>query len=91
MSNKLHDHGDHFITTPKAEPFLERMILNNRALIILVFVLLTGFLGYQASQIRPDASFERLIPLKHEFIKNMMENRDDLENLGNYINIAVAV
>ncbi len=91
MSNKLHDHGDHFITSPKAEPFLERLIFNNRGIIVLLFVLLTGFLGYQASLIRPDASFERLIPLKHEFIRNMMENRDDLENLGNYINIAVAV
>lgn len=90
MTNKLHDHGDHFIATPKAEPFLERMIFNNRALIVLIFVALTAFLGYNASQIKPDASFERLIPLKHEFIQNMLANRDDLENLGNYINIAVA-
>ncbi|MBK8969833.1 MAG: RND family transporter [Hahellaceae bacterium] len=90
MTNKLHDHGDHFLATPKAEPFLERLIFNNRALIILIFVALTGFLGYNASQIKPDASFERLIPLKHEFIQNMLANRDDLENLGNYINIAVA-
>lgn len=91
MSNKLHDHGDHFITTPKAEPFLERVIFNNRLIILILFMGITAFLGYQMTQIKPDASFERLIPLKHEFIQNMMENRDDLENLGNYINIAVAV
>ncbi len=91
MANKLHDHGDHFITTPKAEPFLERVIFNNRLIILILFMGITAFLGYQMTQIKPDASFERLIPLKHEFIQNMMENRDDLENLGNYINIAVAV
>lgn len=91
MSNKHHDHGDHFITSPKAEPFLERIIFNNRPIILIAFLVLTVLLGWQASQMKPDASFERLIPLEHEFIRNMMENRDDLENLGNYVNIAVAV
>jgi predicted RND superfamily exporter protein len=43
------------------------------------------------SQIRPDASFERLIPLEHPFIINMLDNREDLGNLGNSIRIAVSV
>lgn len=69
----------------------ERLIFENRPVILGLFLLITAFLGFNASQIKPDASFERLIPLEHEFIQNMMDNRSDLENLGNFIRIAVAV
>lgn len=68
----------------------ERLIFGNRPVLLGLFILITAFLGYNASQIKPDASFERLIPLEHEFIKNMLENRSDLENLGNFVRIAVA-
>jgi len=34
MSNPKHDKGEHYLTTPKAEPFLERLIFNNRAIIL---------------------------------------------------------
>lgn len=69
----------------------ERLIFENRPVILGLFLLITAFLGFNAAQIKPDASFERLIPLEHEFIQNMMDNRSDLENLGNFIRIAVAV
>ncbi|MFD2229022.1 efflux RND transporter permease subunit [Alkalimarinus sediminis] len=91
MSNPKHDKGEHYLLTPKAEPFLERVIFNNRFVILVMFLFLTAFLGYNAVKIKPDASFERLIPLEHPFIINMLENRSDLENLGNSIKIAVAV
>ncbi|OZG74003.1 RND transporter [Hahella sp. CCB-MM4] len=89
MSNKLHDQGDHFILTPKAEPWLERLVFNNRLFILVAFLCITAYLAYSASQIKPDASFERLIPLEHPYIQNMLANRDDLQNLGNSIRIAV--
>lgn len=89
MSNPKHDKGEHYLITPKAEPFVERLIFNNRLVILISFLLLTAFLGYNAVQIKPDASFERLIPLKHPYIVNMMANRSDLENLGNFVRIAV--
>lgn len=91
MSNSKHDKGENYILTPKAEPFLERVIFNNRLVILIGFLLLTGFLGYNAVQIKPDASFERLIPLEHPYIVNMLDNRDDLANLGNFVRIAVEV
>ena len=91
MSNKQHDHGDHFLVSPKAEPLLERLIFNNRLIILIAFILITAFLVFSAVKIKPDASFERLIPLEHPYIQNMMENRDSLENLGNSVRIAVAV
>ncbi|MDC0663796.1 efflux RND transporter permease subunit [Marinobacter sp. SS21] len=89
MSNPKHDKGDHYLTTPKAEPFLERLIFNNRALILFGFLILTLFLGYNAIKIQPDASFERMIPLEHPYIVNMLNHRNDLENLGNFVRIAV--
>jgi hypothetical protein len=91
MSDPNHDKGEHYITTPKAEPFLERLIFNNRAIILIVFFFLTLFLGYNAVKIQPDASFERMIPLEHPYIVNMLEHRNDLENLGNFVRIAVEV
>jgi len=69
----------------------ERLIFSNRPVILALFALLTAFLAFNASQIRPDASFERLIPLEHPFIINMLDNREDLGNLGNSIRIAVSV
>ena len=91
MSNPKHDKGEHYLTTPKAEPFLERLIFNNRAIILIAFFFLALFLGYNAVKIEPDASFERMIPLEHPYIVNMLEHRDDLENLGNFVRIAVEV
>lgn len=91
MSSSKHDRGEHYILTPKAEPFLERMIFNNRVIILVAFFFLTLFLAYNAVQIKPDASFERLIPLEHPYIVNMMDNREDLANLGNFVRIAVEV
>ncbi|HEV8076769.1 MAG TPA: RND family transporter, partial [Marinobacter sp.] len=90
MTNPKHDRGEHFLTTPKAAPFLERLIFNNRVIILILFTVLTLFLGYNAVKIQPDASFERMIPLEHPYIVNMLEHRDDLENLGNFVRIAVA-
>jgi uncharacterized protein len=91
MSNPKHDKGEHYITTPNAEPFLERLIFNNRAIILVAFFFLTLFLGYNAVKIQPDASFERMIPLEHPYIVNMLEHRDSLANLGNFVRIAVEV
>ncbi len=53
--------------------------------------MLTLFLGYNAIKIQPDASFERMIPLEHPYVVNMLDHRDDLDNLGNFVRIAVAV
>ncbi len=80
MNNHEHD----------LEPQLERLIFNNRRFLITVFVLSTLFLGYKATSIRPDASFENMIPLQHPYIVKMMEHRDELSGGGNSIRIAVA-
>ena len=69
--------------------FLERVIFNNRPAVIVLCLLVTVFLVWQASQIRPSTSFEKMIPLSHPFIENMLEHRNDLANLGNTVRISV--
>ncbi len=89
MSKKHHHDSDNYILSPETEPFLERLFFNNRVLFLLIFLGLTVFLSYSAVNIKPDASLEKLIPLKHPYIVNMMDNRDSLSNLGNSIRISV--
>ena len=69
--------------------FLERLIFNNRPAVILICLLISIFLFFQATQVRPSTSFEKMIPLSHPFIQKMMEHRNDLANLGNTVRISV--
>jgi len=82
---------DRNLLTQLAEPFLEKVIFNNRLVLLIIFGVLTALLGYQASKTRPDASLERMIPLDHPYVINLMDHRSDLENLANFIRISVAV
>ena len=74
----------------KPASFLERLIFNNRPIVILICLLISAFLFYQAAQVRPATSFEKMIPLGHPYIQNMLKHRDDLANLGNTVRISVA-
>ena len=70
-------------------PLAERLLFGNRVLVIVLFALLTIFFGYQASKLKPDASFEKMIPTSHPYIQNYLRNRADLASLGNSIRITV--
>lgn len=81
VSNKNIDHV----------PFLERLVFENRIAILVLVLLITGFLGYQMSQVRPDVQFEKLIPLQHPYIQNSMKYMPTGGNAGNAVQIAVEV
>lgn len=68
---------------------LERLIFNNRPAVIVLCLLISVFLFYQAAQVRPQTSFEKMIPLGHPYIQKMLEHRNDLANLGNTVRISV--
>src|SRR5699024_5573175 len=68
---------------------LERLIFNNRPAVIAICVLISAFLFWNAAQVRPETSFEKMIPLQHPYIGSMLEHRDDLANLGNSVRISV--
>ncbi len=48
---------------------LERILFRHRIVPILTFVVLTLFLGYKATHIQLDASFNKNIPLNHDYMK----------------------
>ena len=73
-----------------SEEFAERFLFHRRLLVLVIFGLLTLFLGFQAVQIRPDASFVKMIPTSHPYVLNYLKHRDDLSGLGNSVRVAVA-
>ncbi|NVK24353.1 MAG: RND family transporter [Gammaproteobacteria bacterium] len=56
---------------------LEKLLFRQRPLVIIVFAFLTLFLGYQASKIQLDASFNKNIPLNHEYMKTYVKHSKD--------------
>ena len=67
----------------------ERIIFNHRVLVIALCVLATLVLGWFASKLQVNASFERMIPPSSPYIQNYMANRTELPGLGNTIRIVV--
>ena len=73
----------------RLRPALGQLLINTRVLLLAGFFLLTVFFALQASQLRPDASFEKMIPISHSYIVNFLANRADLSGLGNSVRITV--
>jgi len=70
--------------------FLERLIFNNRIVIVGACVIITLVLGYiAATKLRLNASFEGMMPQSHSYIQNYLANKDQLAGMGNSLRIAV--
>lgn len=70
-------------------PLIERLIFEHRKVVLIIMALLTAVLAWQATQLQVAASFEKMIPAKHEYVQNFLENRKDLAGLGNVVRITV--
>jgi predicted RND superfamily exporter protein len=81
---------EHYITTPSAEPFLEKLLFSRRGLFLTFLIILTGFLAYNASKVGLDSRSEKYIPLEHQYIQNHMRHANDLSSGLNNIKIVVA-
>ncbi|MGB5391890.1 MAG: MMPL family transporter [Thermoanaerobaculia bacterium] len=55
---------------------LQNLIFGNRRLVVAIFALMTAFMAFQASNLRIDAGFAKLLPLEHEYMKTYVEYRD---------------
>ncbi|MCU7554165.1 MMPL family transporter [Alteromonas sp. ASW11-19] len=64
---------------------IEKIIFSNRKVVVALFALATIFLGFQASQMRLDAGFEKNIPLNHEYMQTYMEHRKDFGGANNIL------
>ncbi len=69
---------------------LENLIFGNRRLVVVLFLLLTGLMAWQASHLRVDAGFAKLLPLQHEYMKTYVEYRDQFGG-ANRVVIALKV
>ena len=71
--------------------FLERLVFNNRAVVLILCLLTTIVLGFQATKIQLQAGFEKTLPKTHQYVINYQANREQLKGLGNNLRIVVAV
>ena len=73
------------------EPVINRIevaLFRHRAAVLVLFVIATFALLYQATQIKLDAAFTKNIPLNHSYMKTYLKHR---ENFGGANNILISV
>jgi hypothetical protein len=75
---------------PRSGSLVERALFNHRAVVVLLCALVTLLLGWQATRLQLNASFEKTIPTSHPYIQNFLAHQADLSGLGNAVRIAVA-
>jgi len=72
----------------KSSSLVENLIFKLRPVLLLAFAVLTVFFAWEASRVQLSTEFEKMVPLKHEFIQNLLKHKDEL-SLGNDIRIVV--
>lgn len=74
---------------PNSGSFLERLLFNNRIVVVALCAIITAFLGWQALKLDLNASFEKTLPTTQPYIQNYQQYQHELEGLGNAVRIAV--
>ncbi|SCZ20720.1 MULTISPECIES: RND family transporter [unclassified Pseudomonas] len=69
--------------------FFERMIFNHRLLIIAFCVIATLLSAWQARNLTVTTSFDKMLPHSHPFIRNFLDNREQLRGLGDSVRFVV--
>jgi predicted RND superfamily exporter protein len=75
---------------PRSGSWLERLLFNHRPIVVALCILVTLLLGWQATRLALNASYEKTIPQGHPYVVNFTAHQRDLTGLGNAIRIAVA-
>ncbi|MCP3720622.1 RND family transporter [Paraburkholderia sp. CNPSo 3281] len=68
---------------------LERLIFNRRRLVVLLGLVLTLVFGFEATHLKVNAQFERMMPQSSPMIRNYLQNVGSLRGLGNSLRIVV--
>ncbi|MDY6976711.1 MAG: MMPL family transporter [Glaciecola sp.] len=71
------------------ERIIEKFIFANRKLILFILTIIFAFLATEAIQVKPEASFSKMVPGDHEFINNYKAYQSELADLGNVIRVIV--
>ena len=73
----------------KLEKLIEGFAFNHRPLMITIILIAVSFLTFHAVQVKPEASFTKMIPGSHTFVSNFLDYRKELSDLGNVVRIVV--
>ena len=81
MSKEKHSSvpAQHLISA-ETEPFLERVLFNNRITVLIVLALATLLFAFGLTKTKLDSSIEKYIPLHHEYIQNYLVHANDMKN-----------
>lgn len=74
---------------PRSGSLIERALFNHRLIVVLLCAITTALLGWQATKLNLNASFEKTIPSHHPYIQNYLSYQKELSGLGNSVRIAV--
>src|SRR6476620_7574916 len=75
---------------PASGSRLERLVFQNRRVVLFACLVLTLLLGTVAiARLGLNASFDKMIPRGHPYIQNYLQNRGELRGLGNSLRIVV--
>ncbi len=69
--------------------WIEKQLFGFKYVVFAFIVLLTAFLAYNASLVRPSASFEKMIPVQHEYVQNYLNYKQELASLGNSVRVVI--
>ncbi len=61
----------------KLEPLVKSLFFSKRGLWVALFAIVTAVMAYFVSQLRIDASFEKNIPLKHEYMQTYLQYQEE--------------
>jgi predicted RND superfamily exporter protein len=75
---------------PRSGSLVERALFNHRWIVLVLCALATIALGWDATRLQLNASFEKTIPAHHPYVRNFLANQQELSGLGNAVRIAVA-
>ena len=73
----------------RLRPLVADAVFRLRLPLLLLFLLATAFFAWQMTKLRPDASFEKMIPVSHPYVQNFLDSREELRGLGNTVRIVV--
>lgn len=74
---------------PRSGSLPERLLFRYRQIIIMLCLLFSAVLAWQAQDLRLSAAFEKMIPVDHPYIENYFQYRGQLGEGGNTLRIAV--
>lgn len=79
----------HHSMVKRFEKFFELQFERLRLPALFFFSVLSIFFAFQAIQLKPEASFQKMVPSSHPFIQKFLSYENELRPLGNVVRVVV--